>query len=188
MASSIPPKVLLKRLEKEFHEYLPKEYSHLLDECTHSLGSRSTFITHRAIGAKLCRNYDLSPENLRSKWETVKYLSREAYRLDASNIDELKEFIVQEQAKASRSTGKSSGARLSGVMPARGAVPGYGPGRIPRQLNGGFMSGVKREDVDRPVPVSGSSKISFSQVDRIERRDCECFIGVDFLRLKLTHV
>lgn len=42
------------------------------------------------------------------------------------------------------------------------------------------MSGVKKEDIDRPVPVAGSSKISFSQVDKVERRECECPICVEF--------
>ena len=186
MASGIPSKVLFKRLEKEFHEYLPEDCGHLLDECTRFLGGRPTFITHRPIGVKLCENYDLSPEGLRWKWEAVRRLSREAHRLDVSNVDELKNYIVQEQAKASRPTNKGSGVRLSGVMSARGVGSGYGPARIPRQLNGGFMSGVKREDVDRPVPVAGSSKISFSQVDRVERRDCECFIGVNIPRAKLA--
>ena len=183
---SVSSDTLFKELEKEFQEYLPEDFGHLLDLCTPSLGGRSTFVTHHAIGVKLCENYDLSPETLRWKWETVKHSSREAHRLDMSNMNELKECIVQEQAKASRPTNKSSAARLSGVMSARGAVTGYGPGRIPRQLNGGFMSGVKREDVDGPVPVAGSSKVSFLQVDRIERRDCECLFGVNFPRTKLV--
>lgn len=148
----------------------------------------SAFITQRAIGVKLCRNYDLSPDELRWKWETVKHLSRETHRLDVSNIDELKKYIAQEQAKSSRPTNKGSGARLSGVMSVRGGASGYGPARIPRQLTGGFMSGVKKEDVDRPIPVAGSSKISFSQVDKVETRECECLIGVNFPCAKLVRL
>jgi hypothetical protein len=142
--------------------------------------------THRGIGVKLCQNYDLSPNELFWKWETVKHLSRKTHRLDASSIDELKKCIVQEQAKASRTTNKASGVRLAGVMSAPSGASGYGPGRITHQLNGGFMSGVKREDVDRPVPVAGSSKISFSQVDKVERRGCEYFAGANFPCAKLV--
>ena len=184
MASTIPPKVLFKRLEKEFREDLPENCDHLLDECTRALSDCSAFVAHPAVGVKLCQNYDLSPNQLRWKWEAVKRLSRETHRLGVSNIDELKKYIVQEQAKSNRPTNKSSGARLSGVMPARFGASGYGPGRIPRQLNGGFMPGVKKEDVDRPVPATGSSKISFSQVDKVERRKCKYFICVKFPHAK----
>jgi len=180
MASTIPSKVLFKKLEKELREYLPEDYSYLLDECMRFLNGCSTFRTHRAVGVKLCQNYDLSPEELRWKWETVKHLSRETHRLDVSMMGELKRCIVQEQAKASRPTNKGPGARLSGVMSARSGASGYGPGRILRQPDGAFMSGVKKEDVNRPVPVAGSSKISFSQVDKVERRDCEYSIGATF--------
>jgi len=100
-------------------------------------------------------------------------------------MGELKRCIVQEQIKASRPTNKGSGARLSGVMPARSGASGYGPGRISHQPDGAFMSGVKKEDVNRPVPVAGSSKISFSQVDKLERRECEYFIDTNFLCAKL---
>ena len=174
MGSIVPPKVLFKKLEKEFREYLPEDCDHLLDDCMHSSGDCPAFITHRATGVKLCQNYDLSPEQLRWKWESVKHLSRETHRLDLSNMDELKKCIVQEQAKPSKPTNKGSGARLSGVMSMRGGISGYGPARIPRQLSGGFISGVKREDADRPVPVAGSSRISFSQADKVERREREC--------------
>jgi len=186
MASTVPSKVLFKRLEKEFREYLPEDCDHLLDECMRFPDGCSTFRTHRAIGVKLCQNYDLSADQLRWKWETVKHLSRETHRLDVSNVDELKKYIVQEQTKASRPANKGSGVRLSGVMSARSGASGYGPGRIPPQLNGGFMSGVKREDVDRPVSVAGSSKILFSQVDKVERRGCEYFIGANFPCAKLV--
>ena len=179
MASTIPAKVLFKRLEKEFHEYLPEKCDHLLDECTRSAGGRPAFTTHHTIGVKLCQNYDLSPQELHWKWETVKHLSRETHRLGASNIDELKKCIIQEQAKSTKPATKGSGVRLSGVMSVRSGPSGYGPGRIPRQINTGFMSGVKREDADRPVPVAGSSKISFLQVGKVERRECECLIVVD---------
>jgi len=33
MASTTPHKVLFKKLEKELREYLPEDYSYLLDEC-----------------------------------------------------------------------------------------------------------------------------------------------------------
>ena len=145
-------------------------------------------ITHYVIGVKLCQNYDLTAEQLRWKWETVKHLSRETHRLDVTSVQELKIYIAQEQAKPSRPTNKGSGARLSGVMSVRGGASGYGPGRIPRQLNGGFVAGVKKEGVDHPVPVAGSSKISFSQVDKIERRECECFITVNLSCTKLVHL
>ncbi|KAF9651371.1 DNA polymerase alpha, subunit B [Thelephora ganbajun] len=154
MTSIIPPKVLLKKVEKTFREYLPQDCDHLLDECV-----------------KLCQNYDLSPDALFWKWETVKHLNRGTRRLDETNLQELKLYITQEQAKPSRPTNKGSSARLSGVMSGRSGASGYGPGRIPRQLNGDFTSGVKEEDVDRPVPVAGSSKISFSRADKVERRD-----------------
>ena len=186
MAPTIPPKVLFKKLEKEFREYLPEDCDHLLDECMRFLDGRPTPRTHHAIGVKLCQNYDLSADQLRWKWEAVKRLSRETHRLDVSNIDELKKYIVQEQAKVSRPMNKSSGARLAGVMSVRSGASGYGPGRIPRQLNGGFMSSVKREDADRPIPIAGSSKILFSQVDKVERRECEYFIGANFPRAKLV--
>jgi hypothetical protein len=184
--ASIPPKVLSKKLEKELHQYLPQDCDHLINDCTRFLSGCPTFITHRAIGVKLCQNYDLSAEELRWKWEAVK--RRETHRLDASNIQELKIYIAQEQAKPSRPTNKGSSARLSGVMSVRGAASGYGPGRIPRQLNVGLVPDVKREGVDRPVPVAGSSKISFSQVDKVEKRECGCSTGVNFSYAKLTHV
>ena len=126
------------------------------------------------IGVKLCQNYDLSAEKLFWKWEAVKHLSRERHRLEASDIHELKIIIAQEQGKPSKPTNKGSNARLSGVMSSRSAPFGYGPGRIPRQLGGGSMSGVKSESADRSVPVAGSSEILFSQVDRVERREREC--------------
>jgi len=177
--TSIPSKVLLKKLEKELREYLPQDCDSLLSECMCSIRGYPAFITHRAIGVKLCQNYDLTAEELRWKWETVKHLSRETHRLDVTNIQELKIYIVQEQTKPSKPTNKGSGARLSGVMSVRGGASGYGPGRIPRQPHGGFMPGVKKEGVDRPVPVAGSSKISFSQVDKVERRECECSVGLN---------
>ena len=180
MTAIPPPKVLFMRLKKEFSEYLPEDCDHLLNECTRSVGGRPAFTTHRTIGVNLCQNYNLPPDDLRWKWETVKHLSRETHRLDASSLDELQRYIIQEQAKPTRPATKGSGVRLSGVMSMRGGTSGYGLGRIPRQLDGGFMSGVKKEDVDRPVPVAGSSKISFSQVGGIERRERECLIGVDF--------
>jgi len=172
MASTVPPKVLFKKLERAFRECLPEDCDHLLDECALSLSSYTAFITHCTIGVKLCQNYDLTPDQLFWKWETVKHLSREARRLDVSNMDELKKYIAQEQAKSSRSTNKGSSARLSGVMSVRGGASGYGPGRTPRQPNTGFASGVKREAVDHPV--AGSSRISFLQVDKVERRECKC--------------
>ena len=136
----------------------------------------STFGTHHTAGVKLCQNYDLSPDQLRWKWESVKLQSLERHRLDVSNIDELKKYVVQEQAKASRPTKKG---RLSGLMSVHSGAPGYGPARIPRRLNGGFMSGVKREDVNHPFPIAGSSKILFSQADKVERRECEYFFGAN---------
>jgi len=178
--TSLPPKVLFKKLEKELREYLPQDCDHLLNECTRPPLGCPALITHRTIGVQLCQNYDLTAEELRWKWEAVKRLSRETHRLDTTNIQELKIYITQEQTKPSRPTNKGSGARLSGVMSVRGGASGYGPGRIPRQLNGGFMPSVKREGVDRPVPVAGSSKISFLQVDKVERRECEDLIGVNF--------
>ena len=135
-------------------------------------------MTHHIIGVKLCQNYDLSAEELRWKWEAVKRLSRETHRLDAANIEELKIYITQEQSKPSRPTNKSSNVQLSGFMTARGRASGYGPGRIPRQLDGGFMPGVKKESIDHAFPVAGSSRISFSQTDKIERRECKHLIGV----------
>ena len=137
-------------------------------------------LTH-TIGVKLCQNYDLTTEELRWKWEAVKRSNRETHRLDSSNLHELKIYIAQEQAKPTRPTNKGSSARLSGVMSVRGGAPGYGPGRIPRQFNEGFMPGVKREDVDRQVPVAGSSKISFLQVDKVERCECGCLVCVNSL-------
>ena len=187
--ASIPQKVLLKKLEKELSEYLPQDCDHLLIECTRSfafLPSPSGIHNSRTIGAKLCKNYDLSAEELRWKWEIVKLQNRETHRLDATNIQELKICIAQELAKPSKPTNKGSSARLSGVMSVRGGPSGYGPGRIPRQLNTDFMPGVKREGVDRPVPVAGSSKISFSQVDKVERRECEYLIDVGFSYTKLA--
>lgn len=186
--TSIPPKVLLKKLEKELREHLPQDCDHLLDECMRSLSGCPEFATHCLIGVKLCQNYDLSAEELRWKWEAVKRLSRETHRIDVTNIQELKIYIAQEQAKPSRPTNKGSSARLSGVMSVRGAASGYGPGRIPRQLTGGFMPGVKKESVDYPVPIAGSSKISFSQADKVERRECECLIGLNLLCTKLTYL
>jgi len=185
--ASIPSKVLLKKLEKELREYLPQDCDHLLGECMRSLHGCPTFLTYRAIGVKLCQNYDLTAEELRWKWETVKHLSRETHRLDVTNIQELKIYVAQEQTKPSRPTNKGSGARLSGVMSVRGGASGYGPGRIPRQLTGAFVPGVKREGVDRPVPVAGSSKISFSQVDKVGRRECACLVGPNFSHTKLVH-
>ena len=178
--ASIPSKVLLKKLEKELREYLPQDCDHLLGECMRSLHDCPAFVTHRVIGVKLCQNYDLTAEELRWKWETVKHLSRETHRIDVTSIQELKIYIAQEQTKPSRPTNKGSGARLSGVMSVRGGVSGYGPGRIPRQPTGGFVPGVKKEGVDNPVSVAGSSRISFSQVGKVERRDCECLTGVNF--------
>jgi len=186
--ASIPSKVLLKKLEKELREYLPQECDNLLSECMRYPHSGPAFVTNRAIGVKLCQNYDLTAQELRWKWETVKHLSRETHRLDATNIQELKIYIAQEQTKPNKPTNKGSGARLSGVMSVRGGASGYGPGRIPRQPHGGFIPGVKREGVDRPVPVAGSSKISFSQVDKVERRECECSVGVNSSHTKLVHL
>ena len=185
--ASIPSKVLSKKLEKELREYLPQDCDNLLSECMRSLHSGPAFVTHSAIGVKLCQNYDLTAEELRWKWETVKHLSRETHRLDVTNIQELKIYIAQEQTKPSKPTNKGSGARLSGVMSVRGGASGYGPGRIPRQPHGGFIPGVKREGVDRPVPVVGSSKISFSQVDKVDRRECESLIGMNSSHTKLAH-
>lgn len=182
----IPQKVLVKKLEKELRDYLPQDCDHLLDECMCSPRGYPPFITHRMIGAKLCHNYDLSAEELRWKWEVVKRRSRETHRLDVTNIQELKTYIIQEQAKPNRSTSKGSSARLSGVMSVRGGASGYGPRRIPRQLNEGFAPGVKSETTDHPVPVAGSSKISFSQADKFERRECECLTGLEFSCTKLV--
>lgn len=185
--ASIPSKVLLKKLEKELREYLPQDCDNLLSECMRSLHGYPALVAYCAIGVKLCQNYDLTAEALRWKWETVKHLSRETHRLDVTNIQELKIYIAQEQTKPSKPTNKGSGARLSGVMSVRGGASGYGPGRIPRQPHG-FIPGVKKEGVDRPVPIAGSSKISFSQVDKVERRECECFIGVNSSHTKLFHL
>lgn len=170
--AAIPSKVLLKKLEKALREYLPQDCDHLLNECIGFL-SCPAFATHHTTGVKLCQNYDLTADELRWKWEAVKRLSRETHRLDATNIQELKIYIAQEQAKPSKPMNKGSGARLSGVMSVRGGTSGYGPGRIPRQLTGGSIPSVKREGVDGPVPVAGSSKISFLQADKVERRECE---------------
>lgn len=180
MASSLPPppQVLLRKVEKAFREYLPQDCDHLLGECTRPLSFCLRFETHNRIGVKLCQNYDLSAEELFWKWEAVKHSSREAHRLDASNLQELRLYITKEQVKSSKPTKKGSSAQLSGVMSARSGASGYGPRRIPRQLGGGFMSGVKKEEVDRPVPLPGSSKISFSQVDKVEKRECECQAAV----------
>lgn len=175
MSPDIQQKLLLVRIKKEFGDHLPQNCDNLLDECTSPLSCCLISQIHRALGARLCQNYDLSAEQLFWKWETVKHLNRGTHRLDASSIQELKTCIAQEHAKLSRPTNKGPNVRLSGVMSGRSGAPGYGPGRIPRQLGGGFMSGVKREDVDRPVPVAGSSKISFSQVGKIERRECKRF-------------
>jgi len=188
MASTVPPKVLFKKLERAFHECLPEDCDHLLDECALPLSGYAAFITHRTIGVKLCQNYDLMPDQLFWKWETVKHLSREARRLDVSSMDELKKYIAQEQAKSSRTTNKGFSARLSGVMSVRGGASGYGPGRVPRQPDRGFMSGVKKEDVDRPVPVAGSSKISFLLVDKVGRRECKCSAHANLPYTRLTHI
>ena len=144
--------------------------------------------THITTGVKLCHNYNISEEELFWKWGAVRHLTGpgEAHRLDATNLRELKVYIDQEQRK-SRSANKGSSARLSGVMSARSGASGYGPGRISRQLNGPLIPGVKREDVDRPVPVAGSNKISFSQVDKIERRECGCLANAGFTHPKLIH-
>ena len=174
MTSSVPPKILLLRVEKAFREYLPQDCDHLLDECAFLLRGCVAFKIQRMIGVKLCQNYDLSVEELFWKWETVKHLSRETHRLDASNLQELKIYVAQEQTKPSKPTNKGSSARLSGMMSARSGAPGYGPGRIPRQLGGSFISGVKREDSGSPFPVAGPSKISFSRTDKVERCECEC--------------
>jgi len=173
MSSGTQQKVLLTRIKKVFNDHLPQNCDNLLDECTSPLRCCLISQTHRTLGARLCQNYDLSAEQLFWKWETVRHLSRGTHHLDASSIEELKICIAQEHVKLSKPTNKGSSARLSGVMSGRSGAPGYGPGRIPRQLDGGFMSGVKREDVDRPVPVAGSSKISFSQVGKVERRECK---------------
>ena len=130
------------------------------------------FETKCVIGVKLCQNYDLSADELFWKWEAAKRQSRETHRLDASSLQELKIYVAQEQTKPSRPANKGSSARLSGMMSARGGTSGYGPGRI--KLGATSISDLKREGVDRPLPVAGSSKISFSQVDRAERRECEC--------------
>jgi len=185
--ASIPSKVLLKKLEKELREYLPQDCDNLLSECIPSLHNGPPFVTHRAIGVKLCQNYDLTAEELRWKWETVKHLSRETHRLDVTNIQELKIYIAQEQTKPSKPTNKGSGVRLSGVMSVRGGASGYGPGRIPRRPHGGFIPSVKRE-VDRPVPIAGSSNVSFSQADKVERCECGCSVGVNSFHTKLVHL
>lgn len=145
---------------------------------------RLAFETHSAKGVKLCQNYNLSEDELFWKWEAVKRLSRETHRLDTSSLQELKIRVAQEQTKPSRPTNKGSSARLSGMMSA-----GYGPGsRIPRHLGGGFMPSVKREDPGRPLPVAGSSKVSFSQVDKVERRECECLTEVNPKGIKFVYL
>lgn len=147
------------------------------------------FETHITTGANLCRNYNIPADELFWKWETVRLLTGPGgtHRLDETNLRELKLYIEQEQRNPSRSANKGSSARLSGVMSARSGASGYGPGRVSRQLNGHLIPGVKREDVDRPVPVAGSNKISFSQVDKIERRECECLANAGFTHPKLIH-
>lgn len=70
-------------------------------------------------------------------------------------------------------------------MSARNAAPGYGPGK---KLSAGFMSGVRKKEVDRLLPVAGSSKISFSQLDKVERRDCECLTVANPMGTELVDV
>ena len=36
--SDVPAEVLRKRVEKKFHDYLPDNCGHLLDECTQTFG------------------------------------------------------------------------------------------------------------------------------------------------------
>jgi hypothetical protein len=187
MASSTPPEVLLKKIEKRFREYLPQECDHILNECT-CLFSGCGMGTHSMIGVRLCQNYDLSVDELFWKWGATKHQNRETHRLDAFGLQELKIFVAQEQAKPSRPTNKGSSARLSGMMPARSGASGYGPGRIPRQIGGGFMSGVKREDVDSPIPAAGSRKVLFSQVDKVERRECKCLAVANPMETKLVRL
>jgi hypothetical protein len=148
------------------------------------------FEIHITTGAKLCHNYNLSAEQLFWKWGAVRHLigPRGAHRLDATNLQELKLYVEQERSKPGRSANKGSSARLSGTMSGRSRAAGYGPGRAPWQLNGRLAPGVKREDVDRPVPAAGSNKISFSQVDKIERRECEHLANADFRQPKLIHL
>lgn len=188
MASGVPHKVLLRRVEREFHEYLPEDCDHILGECTWPLRCCSVSVTYNRIGVKLCQNYDLSVEALFWKWEAVKHSSRDTHRLDASGLQELKIHVAKEQAKPTKPTKKGSSAQLSGMMSASSRALGYGPGRIPRQLGGGFISGVKREDIDLSVPVPGSSKISFSQADKVERRECECRTVANFMGTQFVHL
>jgi hypothetical protein len=177
----VPAQVLRGRVGKAFHEYLPQDCDHLLDECM-STHSGCLFETHRMTGVRLCQNYDLSAESLFWKWEAVKHSNRETHRLDASNLQELKTRIIQEHEKPSRPTIKGSSARLSGMMSGPSGPSGYGPARIPRRFDESFTSGVKREDVDLPVPVVGSKKFSFSQVNKVGRRECEYLTAVKFRR------
>lgn len=187
MTPNVPPQVLLKKVEKRFREYLPQDCDHILDECMSLLSGCLVFETHSTIGVKLCRNYNLSVDDLFWKWEAAKRLGRETHRLDASNLQELKIYIAQEQAKPSKPMNKGSSARLSGMMSAGSGASGYGPGRVPRQPGGSFMSGVKREDVDSSLPVAGSSKISFSQVDKVERRECKRLTVANHMGIEPVH-
>lgn len=187
MSSGVPPQVLLKRIEKQFHGYLPEDCDHLLNECACLLSVCVVFETHSTIGVKLCQSYDLSAEQLFWKWEAAKRQSRETHRLDSTNLQELKICVAQEQAKPSKPANKNSNARLAGIMSVGSGASGYGPGRIPRQLGGGVMSGMKKEDVERPLPVAGSSKVSFSQVDKVERRECECLAVASPMGTKPVH-